>query len=379
MKSTSKRGRLSPVAFEVESPKKRSGGQYDPNPKKLGNIWVLYQFKNKRILVLGPDWLYSTIMMTILSFIAIGFVVFTLPRLNKWYHWIMGLNVVSTCMMSFIATVIKDPGIVRSTFRDFQALREHMPFNSRDALSTSSDESSDEDSPVGSSDTDKQTDSDKDFTSPVQSLPRDESDPVESRVDRPKQHFETVGIHSMARTESDDDLPSTDHSELATTFGNPTRTQRSPSDDGTPPTLGDRYLRDLESQGGDLAQRQTEASIPRRHATDLTRVDYGRGSHPGAPTRAQVLAAARRRRLRRRSQPLFCEVCKLTPPAGSYHCEDCEVCIEGYDHHCPWTSKCIGKGNVCEFYTWLFSGLLCIVYMGVMTGISIHHHRRPRP
>ena len=31
------------------------------------------------------------------------------------------------------------------------------------------------------------------------------------------------------------------------------------------------------------------------------------------------------------------------------HCVLCECCCEGYDHHCPWTSKCVGKGNIFYF------------------------------
>lgn len=41
---------------------------------------------------------------------------------------------------------------------------------------------------------------------------------------------------------------------------------------------------------------------------------------------------------------------------------DCRVCIEGYDHHCPWTGKCVGKGNVRYFYAWLFFLVLAFVY-----------------
>ena len=33
------------------------------------------------------------------------------------------------------------------------------------------------------------------------------------------------------------------------------------------------------------------------------------------------------------------------------HCNSCECCCEGYDHHCPWTTKCVGKGNIFYFNT----------------------------
>ncbi len=45
----------------------------------------------------------------------------------------------------------------------------------------------------------------------------------------------------------------------------------------------------------------------------------------------------------------------------------CETCIAGYDHHCPWTGKCIGKGNLQEFYNFLFIGLFSFLYIMVAT------------
>jgi len=48
---------------------------------------------------------------------------------------------------------------------------------------------------------------------------------------------------------------------------------------------------------------------------------------------------------------------------GTSHCEDCNVCVEGklnsvnyylgLDHHCPWTSKCVGKNNLKSFYVFV--------------------------
>merc|ERR1711967_107821 len=52
-----------------------------------------------------------------------------------------------------------------------------------------------------------------------------------------------------------------------------------------------------------------------------------------------------------------CVHCGIVQPKGSLHCEYCRVCIAGYDHHCPWMSKCIGKGNASHFYQFLCVGL----------------------
>lgn len=34
----------------------------------------------------------------------------------------------------------------------------------------------------------------------------------------------------------------------------------------------------------------------------------------------------------------FCEVCEVYQPDEMriHHCHDCNYCIEGMDHHCPW-------------------------------------------
>lgn len=46
---------------------------------------------------------------------------------------------------------------------------------------------------------------------------------------------------------------------------------------------------------------------------------------------------------------IYCEKCLTTTEDKVYHCYECDVCIEGHDHHCIWTGKCIGKGNFTPF------------------------------
>lgn len=61
-----------------------------------------------------------------------------------------------------------------------------------------------------------------------------------------------------------------------------------------------------------------------------------------------------------------CLSCNLMVDLNSsitYHCSECNCCIEGYDHHCPWTTKCIGKGNIIWFYCFVFSTFLYFVYL----------------
>ncbi|CDW77513.1 dhhc zinc finger domain containing protein [Stylonychia lemnae] len=47
----------------------------------------------------------------------------------------------------------------------------------------------------------------------------------------------------------------------------------------------------------------------------------------------------------------YCKQCQVQYDRETYHCEDCDVCIKGYDHHCIFFGKCIGEGNLCSFWT----------------------------
>ena len=51
------------------------------------------------------------------------------------------------------------------------------------------------------------------------------------------------------------------------------------------------------------------------------------------------------------------------------HCNTCGCCCEGYDHHCPWTSKCIGKGNIFYFNGMLF--MVCVIFFYLIIAIVL--------
>lgn len=56
----------------------------------------------------------------------------------------------------------------------------------------------------------------------------------------------------------------------------------------------------------------------------------------------------------------YCHICNilLPPNLNIEHCEDCNICIINYDHHCVWTGKCIAKNNIFTFYIFAFGGLV---------------------
>eukprot|EP00826_Nyctotherus_ovalis_P043094 TRINITY_DN4508_c0_g2_i2.p1 TRINITY_DN4508_c0_g2~~TRINITY_DN4508_c0_g2_i2.p1 ORF type:complete len:149 (+),score=35.28 TRINITY_DN4508_c0_g2_i2:388-834(+) len=62
---------------------------------------------------------------------------------------------------------------------------------------------------------------------------------------------------------------------------------------------------------------------------------------------------------------LYCKTCNVEREAGRNvaHCSDCDVCVEGFDHHCPWTGKCIGRRNVVPFYVFLVTTAILIYYI----------------
>ena len=47
------------------------------------------------------------------------------------------------------------------------------------------------------------------------------------------------------------------------------------------------------------------------------------------------------------------------------HCYECKTCCEGFDHHCSWTTKCIGSGNIIEFRLFLACFFILICYFGI--------------
>ena len=59
-----------------------------------------------------------------------------------------------------------------------------------------------------------------------------------------------------------------------------------------------------------------------------------------------------------------CNLCgiRLLKKDNGAHCTDCGVCVLGHDHHCPWTSKCVGRYNKYFFYIFTTSIFVFIFF-----------------
>ena len=71
----------------------------------------------------------------------------------------------------------------------------------------------------------------------------------------------------------------------------------------------------------------------------------------------------------------YCDKCEVwyKPSNTTVHCEICDICIEGYTHHCLWAGHCIGINNKKDFYIFLAVSIIFPVYLMVNIAIVGKH------
>ena len=69
-----------------------------------------------------------------------------------------------------------------------------------------------------------------------------------------------------------------------------------------------------------------------------------------------------------------CKECKFIVDIDKNfrHCYFCCCCCEGYDHHCPWTTKCVGARNLFYFQLMIVLVFVIIIYFTIATILTVN-------
>jgi palmitoyltransferase len=75
---------------------------------------------------------------------------------------------------------------------------------------------------------------------------------------------------------------------------------------------------------------------------------------------------------------LLCPECQVVRTPRSRHCGICDICVERYDHHCPWVNNCIGHRNHGIFMGFLIVSITqCLIVFSVTLKQLIQEWRAP--
>lgn len=68
----------------------------------------------------------------------------------------------------------------------------------------------------------------------------------------------------------------------------------------------------------------------------------------------------------------YCPTCETYRPPRSSHCKMCDNCVDGCDHHCQWVNNCVGRRNYAQFFSFLLSAVLTMIYILVTCALHLY-------
>lgn len=63
----------------------------------------------------------------------------------------------------------------------------------------------------------------------------------------------------------------------------------------------------------------------------------------------------------------YCNTCMIYRPRRAVHCQNCDSCVEQFDHHCPFISTCVGRRNYTSFFFFVVMLLVDCIFLFAVT------------
>lgn len=58
----------------------------------------------------------------------------------------------------------------------------------------------------------------------------------------------------------------------------------------------------------------------------------------------------------------YCPYCKIQKTITIKHCHVCNICVDGFDHHCNWIDNCVGINNIARFFLFILCTLFNLAF-----------------